>query len=102
MHIPERGALRRGEAAQKIPLEGEEGGPSQEQDLDVIAVDEALTELSSFDPLQARIVELRFFGGLTWAETAEALGSSRASVQREWTVARAWLRRKLRASPAGG
>ena len=94
-HARKRNALRRGGAVEKISLDGSEAGPSQEQDLGVLAVDEALTELSSFDPMQAQIVELRFFGGLTEAETAKALGSSRATVQREWTVARAWLRRRL-------
>jgi RNA polymerase sigma factor (TIGR02999 family) len=58
---------------------------------DVIAIDLALARLSQLDARQARIVELRFFGGLTSEETAEALGVSAITVQRDWAVARAWL-----------
>ena len=63
--------------------------------LDILAVHEALEELSALDPQQARVVELKFFGGLTIEETAEALGVSHATVERDWKAARAWLRRKL-------
>jgi DNA-directed RNA polymerase specialized sigma24 family protein len=62
----------------------------------VLAVDEALTELAAFDELQSRIIELRFFGGLTIEETAHAIGKSPATVKREWTMAKAWLYRKLK------
>ena len=62
---------------------------------DVLAVDEALTRLAEFDPLQARIVELRFFGGLSIEETAQALGSSSPTVKRNWSVAKAWLAREM-------
>jgi RNA polymerase sigma-70 factor, ECF subfamily len=64
-------------------------------DLDVVALDEALENLGAIFPQQARIVELRFYGGLTLDETAEALGISTATVSREWTMARAWLRGAL-------
>ncbi len=63
--------------------------------IDVLVVDEALHLLMALDPRQAHIVELRFFGGMSIAETAQALGISAATVKREWTVARAWLRREL-------
>jgi len=63
--------------------------------VDVVAVDEALTRLSQFDEQQARIVELRFFGGLSIVETAAALQISATTVEREWTMARAWLRSEL-------
>jgi RNA polymerase sigma factor (TIGR02999 family) len=63
--------------------------------LDLVAVDEALNELAVDHPRHSQIVEMRFFGGLTIEETAEVLGSSHATVQREWNFARAWLRRKL-------
>ncbi|HMJ08724.1 MAG TPA: sigma-70 family RNA polymerase sigma factor [Pyrinomonadaceae bacterium] len=62
----------------------------------LIDLDLALRELAGFDPEQAKIVELRYFGGLTIEETAEVVGSSPATVKREWTMARAWLFDKLR------
>lgn len=63
--------------------------------VDVLALNEALEELSIMDPQQGRIVELKFFGGLSIDETAEVLGISHATVEREWKSARAWLRRQL-------
>jgi RNA polymerase sigma factor (sigma-70 family) len=66
-----------------------------ETDDDVAAIDEALTRLSALDARQARIVEMRYFGGLTIEETAQALEISDATVKREWTLARAWLKREL-------
>ncbi len=68
---------------------------SVQSEVDLIAVDTALTRLSDLDPQQGRIVELRFFGGLSIAETSEALSISTATVKRDWTTARAWLRREL-------
>jgi RNA polymerase sigma factor (TIGR02999 family) len=70
-----------------------------EQSVDLLALDSALERLAALDPEQARIVELRFFGGLTVEETAEALGVSPATVKRHWTVARAWLARELASRP---
>ena len=69
--------------------------------VDLLAVDEALSALAALDARQARIVELRFFGGLTVEETAEATGVSPATVKRDWTLARAWLKRELGADPGG-
>jgi len=66
--------------------------------VDVEALDAALTGLAALDPRQARVVELRYFGGLSIEETAEVLGVSHATVEREWRTARLWLRREL----AGG
>jgi len=66
-----------------------------ETDDDVAAIDEALTRLAAIDERQAKIVEMRYFGGLTIEETAQVLGISDATVKREWTLARAWLRREL-------
>jgi RNA polymerase sigma factor (TIGR02999 family) len=63
--------------------------------IDFLALDHALETLARLDPQQARIVELRFFGGLTVEETAEAVGISPATVKRDWTVAKAWLLRAL-------
>jgi RNA polymerase sigma factor (TIGR02999 family) len=66
-----------------------------EESFDVIALDLALDNLAAIFPQQAKLVELRFYGGLTLDETAEAMGISAATVSREWTMARAWLRRAL-------
>jgi RNA polymerase sigma factor (TIGR02999 family) len=68
---------------------------AQTPDADLVALDEALTALAQFDPQQSRVVELRYFGGLTIAETAEVLGVSDSTVEREWNLARAWLLREL-------
>jgi RNA polymerase sigma factor (TIGR02999 family) len=68
---------------------------AEARDADLIALDDALNSLAEIDPQQSRVVELRYFGGLTIAETAEALGISTATVEREWNMARAWLRREL-------
>ena len=62
---------------------------------EVIALDDALTSLAALDPRKGRIVELRFFGGLSIEETAEVLGVSPGTVMREWTLAKAWLQREL-------
>ena len=67
----------------------------EETDEDVAAIDEALTRLAQLDARQARVVEMRYFGGLTIEETATALEISDATVKREWTLARAWLKREL-------
>lgn len=64
-------------------------------DIDLLALNEALNELSELDPQQGRIVELKFFGGLSIEETAEVLGVGHATVERDWKMARAWLRSKL-------
>jgi len=65
------------------------------EDVDVLAIDEALERLNEFDPQQARIVELKFFAGLTIEETTEVLNVSHATVERDWKLARAWLKREL-------
>ncbi|HKP80904.1 MAG TPA: sigma-70 family RNA polymerase sigma factor [Pyrinomonadaceae bacterium] len=65
------------------------------QDLDVVALDEALNRLAQIDEQQSRVVELRYFSGLTVEETAEVMGISKATVKRDWSVAKAWLYREL-------
>jgi RNA polymerase sigma factor (TIGR02999 family) len=65
------------------------------QNVDLIALDNALDELARLDPQQCKIVEMRFFGGLSIEDTAEVLGISRTTVKREWATARAWLRREV-------
>ena len=68
------------------------------QDLDVVAIDEALSRLAKIDEQQSRVVELRFFSGLTVEETAEVMGISPATVKRDWSMAKAWLHRELSGS----
>lgn len=85
---------KRGGGAPKISLE-EAAVMSQERAADLVSLDEALTTLASIDPQQSRVVELRFFGGLTIAETAEVLRLSVDMVKREWTTAKAWLSREM-------
>lgn len=67
----------------------------EKKDLNLIALDEALKELERFDPQQSRIIELRFFGGLTIEETAEVIGISSGTVKREWNMARSWLYKQI-------
>jgi RNA polymerase sigma factor (TIGR02999 family) len=70
---------------------------SEQRDVNLIQLDEVLKELAGFDEKQARIVELKFFGGLTNEEIAEVLGVSDSTVKREWRIARAWLSERLKA-----
>jgi RNA polymerase sigma factor (sigma-70 family) len=67
----------------------------KQPEIDLLALNEALEELTKMDPQHGRIVELKFFGGLSIEETAEVLGISHATVERDWKLARAWLRRQL-------
>ena len=69
---------------------------------DLVALDDALSALAQLDARQARIVELRFFGGLTVEETAAAVGVSPATVKRGWTLAKAWLKREMETGRVGG
>jgi RNA polymerase sigma factor (TIGR02999 family) len=77
---------------------GDHDPAAPERPIDLIALDQALTRLAEFDPPQARIVEMRFFGGLTVEETADVLELSPTTVKREWASARAWLHHELTAS----
>lgn len=79
----------------KVPLE-EVAGVLHTVDDRLIELDIALSDLAEFDPVQAKVVELRYFGGLTLDETAEVMSISPATVKREWTMARAWLFEKVR------
>ena len=63
--------------------------------MELLALENALTRLTKLDPCQAQMIELRFFGGMTIAEVAKVMGMSKRSVEREWTMVRAWLRREL-------
>jgi RNA polymerase sigma-70 factor, ECF subfamily len=88
-------AKKRGKGFEKVFLE-EAAGVSKGKAADVIALDEALTRLAEFDPQQAQLVELRFFGGLSVEEAAGVQGVSRTTVKRNWNLAKAWLARELR------
>jgi RNA polymerase sigma factor (TIGR02999 family) len=91
-----RGAAKRGGGHVRVTLdEALAAGASEDAGIDIIALDRALDALATLDPQQARIVELRFFGGLSVDEAAETLGISPATVKRHWTIARAWLLREL-------
>ena len=93
-----RRAEKRGGGEHAVTLDPQSDLPAFAADdagVDVLALDEALQKLATIDPQQARLVELRYFVGLTLDETAAALGVSAATVSREWSVARRWLRREL-------
>jgi RNA polymerase sigma factor (TIGR02999 family) len=96
----DRKRYKRGGGGQKLSLE-DVHAVSKEPGVDLVALDEALERLAAIDPQQGRIVELRYFGGLTIEETAEALGTSPATVKREWSLARAWLDCELRKGGLG-
>jgi RNA polymerase sigma factor (TIGR02999 family) len=87
-------ADKRGGPQEKISLD-EAPDISAEPHLEFLALDEALTELAEIDPIQSKIIELRYFGGLTIEETSEVMKSSPATVKREWAMARAWLYERL-------
>jgi RNA polymerase sigma factor (TIGR02999 family) len=102
-----RRALKRGGAPARVTLDDARVAPdriqpgfappdqNRQNDIDVLALDEALRKLAELDDALARIVELRYFGGLTVEETAEVVGVSPATVKRQWTLARVWLKRAL-------
>jgi RNA polymerase sigma factor (TIGR02999 family) len=90
-----RRADKRGGGWERVTLAGDEAAPDSHREVDVLSLHEALERLAEFDPQQERIVELRYFGGLTIEEAAEVIGISAATVVREWTIAKAWLRADL-------
>jgi RNA polymerase sigma factor (TIGR02999 family) len=93
-HARAHRASKRGGSYTHVTLH-EAAEVAAEQTLDLIALDTALERLSAVDPQQSKIAELRYFGGLTIEETAEVLGVSPATIKREWTIAKAWLRREI-------
>ena len=97
-HAREVRAHKRGGAVDRVPLDEALTVPAPD-DLDLPALDEALDALAAVDAMKARIVELRFFGGLTVPETATVLRVAPATVKRHFAVARLWLHRRLRAEP---
>jgi RNA polymerase sigma factor (TIGR02999 family) len=93
-HALAKRAQKRGGASQQTDLDNA-AAIFEENSLDLIALDEALRKLAVLDPQQEKVVELRFFGGLTIDETARSLKISHATVEREWSLSRAWLRREM-------
>lgn len=94
-HARNRAAAKRGAGAPRLSLDPEFALP-HERDLDLVALDDALNQLAALDSQQSRVVELRFFGGLSIEETSVVLGISSATVKREWATARAWLQREMK------
>jgi RNA polymerase sigma-70 factor (ECF subfamily) len=96
-HARSRGYAKRGGDAVRIPLD-EEAVATGPRPIDVLALDEALASLFKIDPRKGRVVELRYFGGLTIEEAAEALGISPETAKRDWKMAKTWLFAELTAS----
>jgi RNA polymerase sigma-70 factor, ECF subfamily len=94
-HARQRQAVKRGGVEQQRLSITSAQAVMKQPEIDLLALNEALEELTKMDPLHGRIVELKFFGGLSIEETAEVLGISHATVERDWKLARAWLRRQL-------
>src|SRR5687767_12398686 len=92
-HARAHAASKRGGGMRKVPLD--DANVIGRVDVDLLALDDALTRLAAMDPQQSRIVELRFFGGLTTEETAEVMHISLATIGREWRMAKAWLSAEL-------
>ena len=94
-HARRRSYVKHGGELQQVPLE-DAAGMSQQRAAELLALDEALDELARFDERKKRVVELRYFAGLSLEETAEVLGISLMTVRRDWQTAKAWLFRRLK------
>lgn len=94
-----RRASKRGSGAYMLELDDVLSVAQGKDDVDLVAIDDALNTLAEVDPRQCRVVELRFFAGLSLEETSEAMGIATATVQRDWTAARAWLHREISRRP---
>jgi RNA polymerase sigma factor (TIGR02999 family) len=97
-HAREHLAAKRGGGAKQVTLSGVDVAADSDEAIEVLALHEALERLAVLDERQAKVVELRYFGGLSVEEAAEALEISPATVKREWATARAWLKRELAGS----
>lgn len=99
-HARAKQAAKRGGSQAKVSFdEGLHWAETDEQSADLLALDAAMEKLAKIDERQAKVVELRYFGGLSVEETAEALQTSPATVKRDWAVAKAWLYRELSSEP---
>ncbi len=94
-HARRQRAAKRGAAARHSTLGANVESVASGSNVDLLALDEALIRLAQYDPRKSQVVELRYFGGLSLEEVAEVLGVSLATVKRDWTTARAWLKREL-------
>ena len=90
-----RNRLKRGGNQEDLALNEEADAVSEHQNVDLIALDDALSRLEEFDERLALVVELKYFGGMTIEETAEVTGVSAATIKRDWSIAKTWLRRQL-------
>lgn len=97
-HAREHLAAKRGGGARQVTLSGVDVAADSDDAVDILALHDALEKLATLDERQAKVVELRYFGGLSVEEAAEALEISPATVKREWATARAWLKRELATS----
>jgi RNA polymerase sigma factor (TIGR02999 family) len=100
-HARAERSQKRGGAGQRITL-AEDLAAAAPRELELLELEDALQELAGLDPQQARVVELRYFGGLSIEETSQALDVSPATVKRDWTMARAWLFRRLQGGRTPG
>lgn len=99
-HAKSARRIKRGGGRGRVPLD-EAAVVAPEADVDLVALDEALTRLAAFDERKSRIVELRFFGGMSVEETAEVLAIGPATVKRDWALAKAWLLREITKGDTG-
>jgi RNA polymerase sigma factor (TIGR02999 family) len=100
-HARPRGYAKRGGNAPRVQLD-EALAIAETRAAEALVLDEVLDSLAVFDERKARVVELRFFGGLSVAETAEVLGVSEGTVDRDWTLAKPWIKKEMRREPADG
>lgn len=94
-HARSRNRLKRGGGQQRVPLEQADQTPATLDEATVLAINEAMTRLEALDPRKAKLVELRFFGGMSADEAAEILGIARSTAAEDWRMARAWLSAQL-------
>lgn len=94
-HARKKNRKKRGSKSPVLPLDEARLIPSKDSTVDLEALDQALSRLAAFDERQAKIVELKYFGGMTFEETADVLGVSKVTVKRDWKIARVWLRGQL-------
>jgi RNA polymerase sigma-70 factor (ECF subfamily) len=100
-HARARQAVKRGEG-QRVQLSDDLAAETDRQSADLLDLDRALERLGQLDPRLCRMVELRYFGGMTVEETAEVLGVSTKTVNRQWSIAKAWLKSEMGGRPHGG
>ena len=95
-HARRRNAQKRGGGAPRIMVDALDELASTNPDLDVVELDDLLTKLEQFNPRHARVIEMRFFAGMSVPETAEALGISETTIKADWQMARSWLQAQLK------